>query len=120
MPVSDYLTDRGKKTSERLFGTWERASAADQTDAEFQKLNADFVLNGMYSREVISPKVRQLLAVACLTALYRPDQLRGHIRAALRLAEPEEVREAILQATVYGGFPAAMSALNILAEVRAE
>ena len=120
MPVSNYLTERGKQTSERLFGESRRASAADQTDPEFQELVANFVMNGMYSREVISPKVRQLIAVACLTALYRPDQLRSHIRAALRLAEPAEVQEAILQATVYGGFPASMTALRIFAEVRAE
>lgn len=120
MATSDYLTERGKKTSERLFGTWQRESAADQTDPEFQQLLVNFVQNGMYSREVVSPKVRQLIAVACLTVLYRPDQLRSHLRAALRLAEPAEVQEAILQATVYGGFPASMTALRIFNEVRAE
>ncbi|HEX2174235.1 MAG TPA: carboxymuconolactone decarboxylase family protein, partial [Dehalococcoidia bacterium] len=71
-------------------------------------------------REVVDPKVRQLIAVGCLTALYRPDQLRSHIGAGLRLASPDEVREAILQAGVYGGFPATMSALKILAEVLEE
>lgn len=120
MAIMDYLTERGKKTSERLFGFWQRPSPADQGDAEYQQLVADFVHNGMYSREVVPFKTRQLLAVACLTALYRPDELRTHIRAALRLAPPEEVREAIVQAGVYGGFPVAMAGLRILAEVTQE
>lgn len=120
MSVSDYLTERGKKTCERLFGRWQRTIPADQCDPEYQQLVANFVHNGMYSREVVAPETRQLLAVACLTALYRPDELRTHIRAALRLSPVEEVREAILQAGVYGGFPVAMAGLRILAEVQAE
>lgn len=120
MAQSEHLSDKGKATLQRLFGTSRRPSASDNTDPEFQKLSTDFVLNGMYSREVISPAVRQLLAVACLTALYRPDQLRSHIGAALRLNKPEEVQEAILQAIVYGGWPSAMTALRIFEEVRAE
>ena len=117
MAVSDYLTERGKKTRELLFGSWRRSSPADRADPEYQQLFADFVYGGMYSREVVPQKVRELLAVACLTALYRPDELRSHIRAALRLASPEEVREAIQQAGVYGGFPATMTGLRIFTEV---
>ena len=120
MAFTDYLNDRGKATSEALWGTWQRPSATDQADPEYQELVANFVHNGMYSREVVDRKTRQLIAVGCLTALYRPDQLRSHIRAGLRLASPEEVREAILQAGVYGGFPSTMSALGILAEVMNE
>lgn len=117
MAISDYLTERGKKTRELLSGVWNRPSPADRADAEYQKLFADFISGGMYSREVVPQKTRELMAVACLTALYRPDELRGHIRMALRLAPPEEVREAIQQAGVYGGFPAARNGLRIFNEV---
>lgn len=120
MAVSDFLTDRGKRTCERLFGRWQRPSPADQGDEEYQQLVATFVHNGMYSREVVDPAVRQLIAIGCLTALYRPDELRTHIRAGLQLSPPEHVREAILQAGVYGGFPSTMAALRIFAEVRQE
>jgi 4-carboxymuconolactone decarboxylase len=120
MAFSDHLDEKGKATSLRLFGDWQRPNATDVADEEFQELVANFVVNGLYSREVISPKVRQLIAVACLTVAYRPEQLRSHIRAALRLAEPAEVREAIIQACVYGGMPAMASALRIYGEVAAE
>lgn len=120
MAIVDYLTERGKRTCERLWGTWQRPSPTDKADTEYQQLVANFVHNGMYSREVVDPKIRQLIAVACLTAVYRPDQLRSHIRAGLRLAKPEEVREAILQAGVYAGFPSTMAGLGILEEVLQE
>ena len=120
MAVSDYLTERGKQMSERVFGAWRRPSPADQGDPEYQQLVANFIHNGMYSREVLPQETRELLAVACLTALYRPEELRSHIRHALRLNPPEKVKEAIQQAGVYGGFPSTMSALRIFAEVAAE
>ena len=118
MPLSDYLTERGKRMSELVFGRWQGRTPADVADPEYQQLMADFVANGMYSREVVSQATRELIAVGCLTALYRPDELRAHIRAALRLNPPEQVKEAILQAGVYGGFPATMSALRIFADVQ--
>ena len=117
MALADFLTERGKKMCEQVFGAWQRPSSADNGDPEYQQLVANFVHNGMYSREVLPQATRELLAVACLTALYRPEELRSHIRAALRLAPPEQVREAIQQAGVYGGFPAAMNGLRIFAEL---
>ena len=118
MPLSDSLTERGKRMSERVFRRWQGRTPADLADPEYQRLMANFVPNGMSSREVVSQAIRELIAVGCLTALSRPDELRAPIRAALRLNPPEQVNEAILQAGVYGGFPATMSALRIFADVQ--
>lgn len=53
MGVFDFLTDRGKRTRELLTGDARRPSPADQADEEYQKLFADFIYGGMYSREVV-------------------------------------------------------------------
>ncbi|HEX2170934.1 MAG TPA: carboxymuconolactone decarboxylase family protein [Dehalococcoidia bacterium] len=119
MGLIDFLSERGKRTRELLTGDAGRPSPVDLTDPDYQQLFADFIYGGMYSREVVPQRVRELIAVGCLTALYRPDELRSHIRMALRLTAPEEVREAILQAGVYGGFPSTMAGLRILGEVLA-
>jgi alkylhydroperoxidase/carboxymuconolactone decarboxylase family protein YurZ len=73
--------------------------------------------NNRYTREVFSQATRELLAVACLTALYRTEELSGHIRYALRLNPPQQVMEAILQAGVYVGFPCTLNGLRIYSEI---
>ncbi len=90
-------------------------------DREFCRLFQEFTYAGMYEREVIDHKTRELCAVAALTALGRFPQLRSHIRASLNYgARPEEVREVILQMVIYGGFPVALQALNELEEFLSE
>jgi 4-carboxymuconolactone decarboxylase len=61
-----------------------------------------------------------LVEAAVLAALGRRDELREHLRTALAegAAEPE-LRESLLQVHPYAGFPRALSALEILADVRA-
>ncbi len=64
-----------------------------------------FITGSMYAREKIPHTTRQLVTVAALTVLNRPDELRLHIQAALNVGCcPEEIAEAIFQTMVYGGF----------------
>ena len=118
MLLSDYLTDRGKRMFALAFGRQQGRAPADVADSEYQRLMANFVTNGLDSREVVSQGTRERIAVACLTALYRPDELRAHIGTALRLHPPEQVKKAIVQAGVDGGFPATMSALRNFVDVQ--
>src|SRR2546425_5518126 len=47
---------------------------------------------------------RELCAVAALTALHRPNEVRAHIHAALNVgATRQEVAEVIFQMVTYGG-----------------
>jgi 4-carboxymuconolactone decarboxylase len=53
-----------------------------------------------------------------LTALGKQTELKGHVRGALNNgATPEEIREIMLHATVYCGFPAAIDAFRSATEV---
>jgi 4-carboxymuconolactone decarboxylase len=115
MALNDFLTDRGRRFAKERRSRFE-PGPVDHCDEGYQKLVADFVLNGMYARDVFPQATRELIAVACLTALYRPDLLRSHVVTALSLNSEEQVREAILQAGVYGGFPCVISALRIFGE----
>ena len=74
-----------------------------------------FITGQMYARERIPHKTRQLITVAALTALARPDELKLHIHAALNVGcQPEEIAEVIFQTAVYAGVPATNVALKVL------
>ncbi len=74
-----------------------------------------FITGQMYAREKIPHQTRQLITVAALTVLSRPEELRLHIQAALNVGcSPEEIAETIFQTMIYGGVPAANTALKVL------
>jgi alkylhydroperoxidase/carboxymuconolactone decarboxylase family protein YurZ len=51
-------------------------------------------------------------------ALNRPEELRLHLRGALKNgAKKDEIKEVLLQSAVYCGVPAANSAFHIAGEV---
>ena len=118
--MEDRIDEAAKKTaSERM--TEQRVANLQELmsffDPELAAEIGNFVLGKLYSRSVIPWKTRQLCAIAALTVLYRPAQLRGHILYALQAgATKEEVGEAIVQVAIYGGFPAAIEALKVARE----
>ncbi len=80
-----------------------------------------YITGQMYSREKIPHKTRQLITVAALTVLSRPEELKLHIHAALNVGcTSEEVAEVIFQTSIYGGVPATNTALTVLREVLEE
>ncbi|MCH7959042.1 MAG: carboxymuconolactone decarboxylase family protein [Candidatus Hydrogenedentes bacterium] len=77
-----------------------------------------FFAGRLYSRDVISQKQRELCAVASLTVLDKPAELKAHIHAALNVgATREEVAEVIVQQCTYGGVPIMVEGLRTLKEV---
>ncbi|MCP4114882.1 MAG: 4-carboxymuconolactone decarboxylase [Desulfobacteraceae bacterium] len=77
-----------------------------------------FITGTMYSREKIPHTTRQLVTVAALTVLDKPDELKLHIQAALNVGcEAKEIAEVIFQTAVYGGVPAMNTALKVLRDV---
>lgn len=128
--MSDYddLLDRTKETAKMLFGD---ASSEESDDAaqgafalwrEFDPALAKhlsmFYTGRLYAREVLSQKQRELCAVASLTVLDKPAELKAHIKAAMRVgAETKEVAEVIFQQCTYGGVPVMVEGLRALKEI---
>ena len=79
----------------------------------------DSVLFGdIWERKQLSKRDRSLITVAALTALYRPDQLRGHLWRALdNGVTQEEIIEIITHLAFYAGWPNAGTAALIAKEV---
>jgi 4-carboxymuconolactone decarboxylase len=97
---------------ERPFELW---SAFDKDLARDLSL---FITGRMYAREKLPHPTRQLITVAALTVLSRPDELKLHIQAALNVGcTPADIAETIFQTAVYGGVPATNAGLKILRRV---
>ena len=79
------------------------------------------VFGDVWERPGLSKRDRSLVTVAALTALFRADQLRGHLWRALDNGlTPDEIIEAITHLAFYAGWPNAGSAALVAKEVFAE
>ena len=115
-----------KQTAKMLFGEPGERKGEGQSafelwkefDPELAKHISMFYTGRLYAREVISQKQRELCAVAALTVLDKPAELRAHIRAAMKVgATREEVAEVIFQMMTYGGVPVMVEGLRSLKEI---
>jgi 4-carboxymuconolactone decarboxylase len=80
-----------------------------------------FITGRLYGREKIPHQTRQLITIAVLTVLDRPEELRLHIQAALNVGCPaEDIAEAIFQTFTYAGIPTVNTALKTLRSVLKE
>ena len=79
----------------------------------------DTVLFGdIWERPELAKRDRSLMTVAVLTALYRTDELRGHIGRALdNGVTREEIAELVTHVTFYAGWPTGVNAARVAKEV---
>jgi 4-carboxymuconolactone decarboxylase len=90
----------------------------DRWDPDFSMLAQRFVHGGMYARTVVSFEMRELIAIACLTARNALPQLETHLVVGFRLGIPRAtMQEIILQMTVYVGYPYVMQAMALFERV---
>jgi 4-carboxymuconolactone decarboxylase len=82
------------------------------------ELSANVLFGDVWERPELSKRDRSLITVGVLTALYRTEQLRGHIRRALdNGVTKEEISEIITHVAFYGGWPTAANAVQIAKQV---
>jgi 4-carboxymuconolactone decarboxylase len=87
-------------------------------NAEFQDLISRYAWGEVWTRPGLPRSTRSLLTVAMLVALNRMDELKIHLRGALKNgATREELKEVLLQCAIYCGVPAANSAFHVAEEV---
>ncbi len=114
--------EAGRELSERVMPGLEAALAKKYDDLlpGFSEWQISTVYGGVYARDGLDMKTRQLATVAGLAVMgaqTRP-QLKIHVAAALKNgATKREIAETILQMSLDGGFPAAINALNAAMEV---
>ncbi|MCG6398935.1 carboxymuconolactone decarboxylase family protein [Vibrio fluvialis] len=89
---------------------------------DLARFTVEYPFGDIYSREGLDLKSREIATVAVLTALGNcTPQLKVHLNAALNVGCTEdELKEVILQMSVYAGFPAALNGMFAFKEVLAE
>lgn len=82
------------------------------------RLRDEVLFGDVWEQPELTKRDRSLVTVAVLTALYRTDELRGHMRRALDNGVTEdELRGLITHLAFYAGWPTAVNAGRVAAEV---
>jgi 3-oxoadipate enol-lactonase len=125
----DHDLERGMQNRRTVLGdAWVDRSVnnANTFNAEFQNLITRFAWNEIWGRPGLDKKTRRVIVLATTIALGRWEEFELHIRAALTAdAEhgltPDEIKEVLMQSSIYAGVPAANTAfthtLQILREL---
>ncbi len=96
----------------------EARTVMQEVSPKLADLSANVLFGDVWERPELSKRDRSLITVAVLTALYRTDQLRGHINRALdNGVTREEISEIITHVAFYGGWPTAANAVQVAKQV---
>lgn len=102
--LGDAYVDGAKKRS---------TEQAQQLTQPFQELVTEAVWGHIWSRPGLDHRTRNLINVALMVSMNRPNELRLYIKARQNTgATIEEIAEVILQTSVYCGVPAALEAFK--------
>ncbi len=90
-------------------------------NAEFQNLITRYAWGEIWTRPGLPRQTRSLMTICMMVALNREEELKLHLRAAANNGvSRDQIREALLQAAIYCGVPAANSAFALAQKVFAE
>ena len=82
------------------------------------ELTDDVLFGDIWERPGLAKRDRSLITVAALVALYRTNELPGHLRRALdNGVSRDELVELITHLAFYAGWPTAMSAMTAAKEI---
>ena len=109
--------DKGMKTRRKVLGDeWVDRALKNTTafNAEFQELITRYAWDEVWNRPRLTHKERRFIVIGTMVALGRWEEFRLHVRAALESGdlEADDVKEILLQQTIYCGVPAANAAFR--------
>src|SRR5215470_1496185 len=88
------------------------------TVPKLAELTEKVLFGDVWERPELSKRDRSLITCAALVALQRPDQLRFHLARALgNGVSQSELSELITHLAFYSGWPTAVTAAGVAAEV---
>ena len=88
---------------------------------DLQTLITEYCWGAIWTRDGLPRQTRSLLNIAMMVALNRPHELELHVKGARRNGvTPDEIKEVLLQATIYAGVPAGVDAFRVAAKALAQ
>ena len=120
----DELFERGLELRREVLGPeYVDKSLASANDfmMAFQQITTEWCWGYAWTRPGLDRKTRSLMNLAMLTALNRSPEVKLHVRGAINNGVTvDEIKEALLHATVYCGIPAGLDAFKAANEVLKE
>jgi len=105
----------------RMVAGYEERIAAGGVDGALAAMAVDFAFADAWARPGLAMRDKSLVIISVMIALRQPRELKSHFQLGLKNGlTPEELGEAVIQATPYVGFPAMHVAYDVLKEVLKE
>ena len=96
-------------------------NAADDFNRDFQRMITEHCWGGSWGRGVLAKRDRSILNLGMLAAANRPHEFKLHLRGAINNGITlAELREILLQITIYCGAPAGVDGFRMAREVLAD
>lgn len=122
--MSKELFELGRKIRTEVLGAERVKKTLDEADdfsRDFQRFMTEYCWGAGWGRPTLSRKQRSLLNLGMLAALNRGPEFELHFRAALKNGLTiEELKDALIQISIYCGIPAGVEAHKIASKVLAE
>jgi 4-carboxymuconolactone decarboxylase len=98
-----------------------RMNAFGEFGKPLQHIINAYAYGDVWSRSALPPATKSLAMVAMMAAAGHANELRVHLKGALKNGcTPEQIQEILLLLTMYCGIPAANEAHRIAAELLRE
>ena len=118
------LHDRGLKLRVEMFGREavnKRMSAFGDFGKPLQHIINAYAYGDIWSRSALAPATKSLAMVAMMAAAGHSNELRVHLKGALKNGcSADEIQEILLLVALYCGIPAANEAHRVAADVLRE
>ena len=113
--------DSGMRVRREVLGDNHVDRAIDRTTeftATFQDFITRYAWGEIWTRPGLDRKTRSCITLTALVALGHLEELKLHVRAALRNGlTQDEIKEVLLQSAIYCGVPAANAAFAVAQRV---
>jgi 4-carboxymuconolactone decarboxylase len=118
------LHERGLKLRIDMFGreaVEKRMNAFGEFGKPLQHIINAYAYGDVWSRSALPPATKSLAMVAMMAAAGHPNELRVHLKGAVKNGcSAEQIQEILLLLTLYCGIPASNEAHRIASEVLRE
>lgn len=96
-------------------------ASTDEFSVDFQRLLTEYCWGAAWGRSALTRRDRSLLNLVMLGALNRAAEFKVHLRGAINNGcTRDEIKDALIQLTVYAGVPAGVEAFRNAREVFAQ
>jgi 4-carboxymuconolactone decarboxylase len=117
--MSNERFDRGVARLDEMKNNSPIGDMLNEIAPDMTKYICEFAFGDIHSRPGLDKKYRELVIMTAIASLgHAPLELKSHVNMALNVGwTKQEIIEALMQLTVYVGFPTAINAIFTAKEV---